>query len=52
MPNQEPTDSYFHLAIQIVKCMMRSDNLNWHYHGGYTEMTAPYLNVNATDEDE
>ena len=31
---------------------MISDNLNWHYHGGYTEMTAPYLNVNATDKDE
>ena len=32
--------------------MMRSDNLNWHDHDGYTEMTAPSLNVNATDEDE
>ena len=52
MPNQEPTDSYFHLAIQIVKCMMRSDNLNWHDHGGYTEMTAPSLKVNATDKDK
>ena len=28
--------------------MMRSDNLNWHNHGGYTEMTAPSLNANAT----
>ena len=48
----EPTDSYFHLAIQLEKCMMRSDNLNWNDHGDYTNMTAPSLNVNATDEDE
>ena len=32
--------------------MMRSNNLIWHNHGGYTEITAPSLNVNATDEDE
>ena len=32
--------------------MMISDNLNCHNHGGYTEMTAPSLNVNATYEDE
>ena len=32
--------------------MMISNNLNWHDHGGYTEMTAPSLNVNATDEYE
>ena len=32
--------------------MMRSDNLNWKDHGGYTEITAPSLSVNATDEDE
>ena len=32
--------------------MMRSDTRNWHNYGGYTEMTAPSLNVNATDEDE
>ena len=32
--------------------MMRSDNLNWYNHGGYTEMTAPSLNVNVTDEDK
>ena len=31
---------------------MRSNNLNWHDHGGYTEMTAPYLNLNATNEEE
>ena len=31
--------------------MMRSNNLNWHDHGGYTEMTAPSSNVNVTNED-
>ena len=51
-PKHEPTESCFRLSIQIAKCMMRSDNLNWHYHGGYTEMTALSLNVNSTDEDE
>ena len=32
--------------------MMISDNLNWYDHSGYTEMTAPSLDVNVTDEDE
>ena len=32
--------------------MMRSDNLNWYYHGGYTEMTYPSSNVNVTDKYE
>ena len=27
-PKNEPTDSYFYLARQISKCMMRSDTLN------------------------
>ena len=31
---------------------MISDNLNWYDHDGYTEITAPSLNVNVTDEDE
>ena len=48
----EPTDSYFHLARQLSTCMMRSDNLNWYYHGGYMKMTALSLKVNVTDEDE
>ena len=51
-PKHEHTDSYFNLERQLVKCMMRSKNLNWHDHGGYTEMTASSLKVNATDEDE
>ena len=40
-PKHEPTDSYFNLARQLAKCMMRSDALNWHNYGGYTEMTVP-----------
>ena len=51
-PKHEPTDIYFHLARQLAKCMMRYNNLNWHDYGGYAEMTAPSLNVNAMDEDE
>ena len=31
---------------------MRSDKLNRHDHGSYTEMTTSSLNVNVTDEDE
>ena len=51
-PKHEPTDSYFNLARKLTKCMVRSDGLNWHNHGGYTEMTAPSLNVNVTDKDK
>ena len=32
--------------------MMISDNINWHNHGGYTEMTAVSLKINVTDEEE
>ena len=32
--------------------MMRSDELNRHDHGGYTEMNPPSLNVNVLDKDE
>ena len=32
--------------------MMRSNNLNWHDHGGYTEMTDPSLNITDMDEDK
>ena len=51
-PKHDPSDSYFHLARKLAKFMMRSDNLNWHDNGGYTKITAPYSNVNVTDEDE
>ena len=52
MPRHETTDSYFHLARHLAKCMMISDNLNWHDHGGYTKMTALYSNVKVTDGDK
>ena len=32
--------------------MMRSNNLDWPDHSGYTEITDPSLNVNVTDKDE
>ena len=32
--------------------MMRSNTLNWNDYGGYTEITAPSLNVYSTDEDK
>ena len=51
-PKHETTDSYFHLARQLAKCIMRYDTLNWHDYGGYMKMTAPSSNVNPTDEDE
>ena len=34
-PKHEPTESYFQLAREITKCMMRSDKLNTYGHGGY-----------------
>ena len=48
----EPTESYFCLAKQIAKCMIRSDKLNWYDHGSYTKMTDPSSNVNVTNESE
>ena len=32
--------------------MMRSDKINWHNHGDYTEMTVRSSNVNVIDKDE
>ena len=51
-PKHEPTESYFHLAREITKCMMRSDKLNWYGQGGYTKMTAPSSNIVVTNESE
>ena len=51
-PKYEPTTSYFHLVRHLVKCMIRSDQLNWHDHSSYAEKTASSSNVNVTDEDE
>ena len=50
-PKHEPTPSYFHLARQLAKCMVISDNLNWYDHSNYTEITALSSNVNVTDKD-
>ena len=50
----EPTDSYFYLAIQLAKCMMRSDTLNLHVYPVRTDMTAtkyiPNSHVCSTGE--
>ena len=51
-PNHEPTERYLHLSQQLTKCMMRSNNLIWYNHGGYTEITAPYLNINVINKSE
>ena len=51
-PKHEPTDSYFRLARQLAKRMIRSDNLNWHYHRSYAEDNTPSSNVNVTDKDK
>ena len=48
----DPTDSYFYPTKQYVKCMMRSDTLNWHDYGSYTEITDLSLNVYSMDKDE
>ena len=51
MPKHDSTDSYFYLARQLAKCMIRSDTINWHNYGGHTEVNAPSLNIYSTDED-
>ena len=28
-PKHEPTEIYIHLSMQLEKCIMRSDKLNW-----------------------
>ena len=38
-PKHKPNDSYFHLARQIHKCMMRSDSFNSDINPVRTEMT-------------
>ena len=48
----EATYSYFCLVRQPVKCMMISDQINWHDHGSYAENTAPSSKFLVTDEDE
>ena len=48
----EPTDSYFYLARQLAKCMMRADTINWHGKGGYKEITALSSNIFSMEEDK
>ena len=38
-PSHEDTDSYFYLARQLAKCMMRFDSLNSHIYPVRTEIT-------------
>ena len=38
-PKHEPTDSYFYIAIQLDKCMIRSDAFNSNIDPVRTEMT-------------
>ena len=51
-PKNDPTDSYVYLERQIAKCMMRSDALNWHNYGGYTEINSSSMTVCSTGEDK
>ena len=50
------TDSYFYLAIEITKCMMIADALNYNNYPVRTEITntkqIPTLHVCSTDESE
>ena len=38
-PKHEPTNSYFHTAKQLDKCLMRDDTLNFHVDPVRTEIT-------------
>ena len=53
-PKHEPNDSYFCLARQLVKCMMRADDLNLRVYPVRKEMTAtkqiPVSHACSTDE--
>ena len=55
-PKHELTDSYFYLARQLAKCMMRVGALNSHVYPVITEMTATnqilILHVFSTYESE
>ena len=53
-PNMSVTDSYFYLARNIAKCMMRADALNSHVYPVRTEMdgTQQIPNLYAYSKDE
>ena len=37
---------------QLAKCMIISDEQNWHVHVSYAEETDPSLNVNVNDKEK
>ena len=53
-PKHEHTDSYFYLARQLEKCMVRADTLNSYVYPVRTKTTAtgqiPTLHVCSTDK--
>ena len=53
-PKYDPTDSYFYLARQLAKCLMRADALNSENYPVITEMTGSknitILHVCSTDD--
>ena len=53
-PKQEPTDSYFYLATQLYKCMVRYNAFNFHIDPVRTEMNGtqqiPILHVFSSNE--
>ena len=55
-PKHDPTDSYFYLARQLAKCMMRDYALNSHVYRVITEITGtkqiPISHVYSTYERE
>ena len=55
-PKHENTNSYFYLALQLAKCMMRSDDLNSHVDNVIMEMTVtqhiPISNVCDSEKSE
>ena len=52
-PKHDPTDSYFHLTINIAKCTMRADSPNLGNYSVGTEITGtkmiPVLQVCSID---
>ena len=52
IPKHEPTSSYYHIVGCITECMLRCGEDNQQVHGGFTEETAPSLNVDDMNEDK
>ena len=55
-PKHDPTESYFYLARQLAKCMMRADAINSHLYSVRTKMAGtqhiPILHICSTDKSE